>query len=186
MAQRTETRKLVPESRTELQRLFLLSKAEAERCPEGKAIPKVTYTASLAGTTQTWDNKVPGRYFDSFGTKILHNGSLSYQGEPQYYSINEARDGVSKVKWAWTLGERRVTVVQYVTYVFAAEHRATRQARLGGTDRTEDKAEDSTSAGDGAAGNTQDHVSGGSASPPKPPRFPTARADVQILNPENS
>lgn len=84
--------------------------------------------------------------------------------------------GVSKVKWAWTLGERRVTVVQYVLYTFAAEHRATRQARLGGTERVEDKAGSSMTVGQGE----------GSASPPKPPRFPTARADVQILNPENS
>ncbi|KZP13181.1 hypothetical protein FIBSPDRAFT_137347 [Athelia psychrophila] len=59
-----ETRKLVPESRTELQRLFILSKGEAERCPDGKPIPEVTHTSALAGTTQTWDNKVPGRYFD--------------------------------------------------------------------------------------------------------------------------
>lgn len=76
-------------------------------------------------------------------------------------------------------------MVQYVSYVFAAEHRATRQARLGGADRIEDRAEDSTGADDGASGNAQGYVSG-SASPPRPPRFPTARADVQILNPENS
>lgn len=85
-------------------------------------------------------------------------------------------EGVSKVKWAWTLGERRVTVVQYVSYTFKAEHRATRQARLGTSERAEEQPSAEAEAGD-------DQSQEPSSSSPQPPRFPRG---VQILNPDNS
>lgn len=83
----------MPESKSELRKLYALAKAVADACPEGKPIPKVTYSRDMIGTTLVWDGRVSGRYIDHFGTKVLHAGSLSFWGEQQYYSINEANEG---------------------------------------------------------------------------------------------